>query len=317
MDKNKLILAIDVGGTFIKGGVINSKGEILFKSKVATSVKKVDFDLAQEIFKLADSLSKQSQTLLSDFCGIGIALPGLIDSKKGILCHSGNLGLSYYPIIKKLTKFTNIPIKISNDADLATLAELKFGAGQKYNDFIFMTIGTGIGGGVIINGAPLSNSINFSGEFGHMKITDSSIKCSCGEYGCFEALASTKALTEQVKNGVIANPSSKMAKETAFEEINGETIFNFIGKDTLANEVFSNWISYLGSGIVNLVNAFGINKVLLGGAISAQKTKLTKPLEDYVNSHIYAKNAGVKVQIKTATLSGDAGLLGAASLFLN
>lgn len=314
---NKYYYCIDVGGTYIKCGIGTSDGKILFSSKTATGAEAENFDLCESIIKLCEGLEKRSGLSASKSNGIGIALPGLVDSTNGILKFSGNLGLKNYPILSKLKKTYSCPIKIANDADTATLAELKFGAGKTNKNFIFVSIGTGIGGGVVIGGKPLSEFANFSGEIGHIKITDKNFKCTCGESGCFEALASTKALVRLTKKSIQKNPDCLMAKSVSIHEVSGKTVFDFCKKDPIAQEVFDEYISRLGSGIVNLVNIFAPETVVIGGAISAQKGALIKPLEKYVNKHIFMKTAGVTVKLLPATKTGDSGLLGVMCQFLN
>ena len=309
--------SIDVGGTDIKGGIVSSAGEILTSAKFGTKPNAVAFDLAESIMALCDKLEKLSGYKLSDALGLGVGLPGLIDSKRGVLRHSGNLRLTNYPVKSKLEKFTKVPIKIGNDADIATLAELHFGAGKKYQNFLLISIGTGIGGGAVIGGKPISEFCNYSSEFGHMKVTDEKIVCTCGSYGCFEAVASSRALNIQIKDKLRVKQNSKMLKDYSVNEVDGKILFEYIGKDKVANEIFDEYIKKLGNGIVNLANIFSPDAIVLSGAISAQKNKLIKPLEDYVNKNIYARNAGKSIKFLVAKETGNAGILGGMCLFLS
>ncbi len=316
MDKN-YYFSIDVGGTDIKGGVVSCDGTILACTKIPTNARALKFDLSQSIVNLVNKLEVVSGCKVSNALGIGIGLPGLIDSNRGILRHSGNLGLSNYPIISKLENHFDIPIKIANDADVATIAELYFGAGKEFDNFVMIMVGTGIGGGVVINKKPLSELADYSAEFGHMKVTDKKILCTCGRTGCFEAVASTRALTNLITSELSKNQKSKILNDFHISEVSAKTLFDYIGRDKTTDKVFDEFIINLGDGIVNLVNIFSPDAVIIGGAISAQKQALLKPLEKYVNNNIYASNAGKKVKFVVAKETGNVGIIGAMCLFLN
>ncbi len=317
MMDNEFYFSIDVGGTDIKGGVVTADGKILTSTKIPTDARSFKFDLATSIIALINKLETISGYKLKDSLGLGIALPGLIDNKRGILRHSGNLRLVNYPLLSKLEKVIDVPIKIENDADVATLAELHFGAGKQYSNFVMVTVGTGIGGGAVIGGKALSSFCNYSCEIGHMKVTDEKVLCTCGKTGCFEAMASARALTIMLKDALCENQESKILKDFTLSEVTAKTVFDYLGKDKVADKVFDEYITNLGNGIVNLVNIFAPEAIVLGGAISAQKNVLTKPLEKYVNKNIYAAGAGKEVKIITAKETGNAGILGAMCLFLN
>lgn len=309
--------SIDVGGTDIKAGVVTKDGRILSTVKIPTNARSLKFDLATSILNACEKLEVFSSFRLSDAQGLGIALPGLVDFERGVLRHSGNLRVVNYALVSKLEKNIKIPIKIGNDADVCTLAELHFGAGKKYANFVLVVVGTGIGGGVVINHKALSEFCNYSCEIGHMKMTDQNILCTCGKMGCFEAMASARALTNILKTALAENQNSRILRTVHINEVTAKTVFDFLTKDKVADNVFKQYIKNLGDGIVNLVNIFSPDAVVLGGAISAQKSVLTNPLEKYVNENIYASNAGKKIKILTTKELGSAGMIGAMCLFLN
>ena len=310
----KYYYSVDVGGTFIKAGIVDKEGSVLFSESLKTVPSGTNY-LAESIIILLEKLEKLSNLKISKAAGLGIGLPGLIDCENGVLKFSGNLKLRDYPLKAELEKKINIPIKIANDADIATLAEKCYGAGNGSDNFIMITIGTGIGGGIVCGGKILSDYINYAGEIGHIKITQKKVKCTCGASGCWEALASTKALVEMTAQAMIKNPNSLMWKSYTPDMVNGKTVFEFMDEDKTAKQVFDEYISYLGDGIVSLVNVFAVNLLVVGGAISAQKSKLIAPLEEYVNKHIFAQNAGHQVKIVTAKYTGNAGIIGGKCLF--
>ncbi len=309
----KYYFSVDVGGTFIKAGIIDKDGNVLFSDSLKTEPGSTNY-LAESIVILLEKLEKTSALKIAKSQGVGIGLPGLIDCENGILKFSGNLELKDYPIKAELEKKISVPIKIANDADVATLAEKCYGSGKGHKNFLMITIGTGIGGGIVVNNNLLGLTLPYSGEIGHI-VTGNKTKCSCGETGCYEASASTKALVKMTSDAMIKNPDSKMWTTYTPAMVTGKTVFEYLETDETAKKVFENYIQMLGDGLVSLVNIFAPEVIVVGGAISAQKSKLLLPLETYVNKHIYAKNAGYSVKLVTAKYTGNAGIIGGKCLF--
>ncbi|MBQ8451738.1 MAG: ROK family protein [Clostridia bacterium] len=301
---------VDVGGTYIKAGVVDEKGKILFKDKCPTNLK--TNSLAENIIILLKNIENSSGFELKKALGLGVACPGMIDSTNGIVKFAGNLNLTNYPLEMEMKKFTKVPIKLANDADAATLAELILGSGKGFGSAFMFTFGTGVGGGFALNGHLLP--VNYSGEIGHMKLFSNGIKCTCGEEGCYETMASTAALIRQTKEAVKNNPNS-LLNTYPLESISGKTIFEFLDKDKTAKEVFDRFITYAGTGIVNIVNTLNPDVIIIGGAISAQKDVVLKPLTKYVNEHVFKRHGNEKVEIKIAKFTNDAGIIGARFLF--
>lgn len=310
---SKFYFCVDVGGTNLKAGAVKKDGTIICTKYASTSAKLSEKSLAQSIMDLINGLCVDGKLSFADALGIGIGLPGLIDTANGVLRFSGNLKLKNYPIVGELQKLTTLPIKIANDADVGALAELKKGAGKNFENFIMLVVGTGIGGAIVAGKKLLAS--DYSGEIGHMKVlSDTQIKCSCGEVGCYETLASTSALVRDTKLAMQENPSSKLWEYYTPETVTGKTVFEMQDDET-AKAVLGKFIARLGDGIVTLVNVFKPDAIIIGGAISNQKRKLLDPLETYVNNHIFARHAGFKVKIVPAEMTGDAGIVGARYLF--
>ncbi len=312
---DKFYFCIDIGGTALKGGIVSADNNLLCVQKIKTEPETLPDYICKRIMALIELLQTASGKMLKDAQGLAIGVAGLVNSKCGEVKYSPNLNLKEYPLKRKLEKFIDIPIMVANDADVATLAEKNLGAGKIYNNFIMLTIGTGIGCGIVIDGKLLGISVPYSSEIGHMKTTDSGLKCACGDSNCFEALASTKALVAQTKAAMKANPQSKMWSKYTLASVNGKTVFEFLDSDPTARKVFNNYIEHLGNGIVSLYNIFMPEAVVLGGAISCSKDKLTKPLSKFVDKHIYASNIGIKSNIISAEFTGDAGIVGGRFLF--
>lgn len=306
---------IDVGGTFIKSGIVSAAGDVLFKTKIKTCPQSETNDLSNNIMLLIEELEKKSNLPFSNALGLGIGIAGLVNSKTGVILKSGNLNLYNYPLLEKLKTKISIPIKIANDADVATLAELVYGSGKGNLNLVMLTLGTGIGSGIVINGKLLQSQNGLSSELGHSKISNQKIKCGCGEYGCFEALASTKALAIMTAHAMKKNKESAMWQTYNLENVCGKTVFEYLDTDDTAKQVFDKYIENLGSGVVNVINTLSPDTIIIGGAVSNQKDRLITPLTDYVKKHSFAKEH-MDTKIMIAKFTGDAGIIGARCLFL-
>ena len=314
---NKYYYAIDVGGTSTKGGIVDEKNNLLFRESIATDVSPQNNSLAGCILNLIKKLETVSNMPINGAAGLGIGIPGEIDPRIGKVCVSNNLGLHNYMIVDELKKYLNIPIKIANDANLAALGEFKNGAAKEFKTFVMLTLGTGIGGEFFVEGKPYSHISPFSGEFGHIKIFGgSNKKCACGEYDCYELYGSTRALNNMLKEAMLKNKDSKMWQTYNENTVNGKAAFEYLNIDKTATDVFEKFIEYLGTGVVSIVNLLMPEAIVIGGSISDQQQNLTKPLADYVHSHIYAKNIPeCKIKIVPASLGANAGIIGAKNLF--
>lgn len=313
MSKN--YFCIDVGGTYIKAGIVSDSGDVICSTKSKTEEFNDSSTLGKQIEKIIKNLELVSKIKISNSAGIAIGLPGLVDSKNGILMYSGNLNLTSYNLKAELEKSFSVPIKIANDADVATMAEQYYGAGVGCKNFIMVTVGTGIGGGIVIDGKALSSTRDYTGEIGHTKFANIDEPCTCGETGCSEVYASTKVLTSLTREAMAKHKDSLMWTKYNLETVNGKTVFEFKDIDAAAAEVFEEFIKRLGTILVNLSNILLPEMIVISGAISQQKNELIKPLETYVNSHIFARHINYKIKIKTAHHTKDAGIIGASCLF--
>lgn len=301
----------DVGGTTIKAGVVDGLNNILGRIEIQTMENLKIKSLARIIYEAIINLEKLTGKRYIDSKGIGIGVPGIIDIINGKINCAGNLGLDNYPLkseLQKLLQFENI--KIRNDVYVATLAELKLGAGTVYDNFVMIALGTGIGGNIVLNNKILDKPC----ELGHIKVTDKKIKCGCGEFGCFEAVASTKALVNLTRNAMDKHRESRMWEMYNLENVSGKTVFDFCD-DGVAKTVLKKYIENLGKGIVSLVNIFNPDAVVIGGTISCQKDNLIKPLEIYVKKHIINKCEDYNLNLLPAKMTKDSGMIGARYLF--
>lgn len=312
----KNYIGVDIGGTFIKGIIINRSGDILYEDSIATGMEKDGDILTGLIVELINRMIMSNGGFKASFAGVGIGCPGLINSKRGTVVFSGNLGLKYYELGKKVSESIGMLVKITNDANAAALGEAKFGAGKKYKDSILITLGTGVGGGIVIDGKLFEGGSSAGTEIGHTVIVEDGEPCTCGRKGCFEAYSSATALIRKTRDVMEQNRGSAMWDKYTPETISGKTAFDFYYTDAAAKSVVDWYIKYLACGITNLANVFRPQVVMLGGGVAAQKQKLTNPLQALLDKQIFAGQSYASVKVVTASLGNKAGAYGAAALFI-
>ena len=312
----KYYIGIDLGGTFIKCGIVDDFGNILVSDKVPTESEKGADRVALNIANLCKTLLSRVNMTASDIVGIGMGVPGMIDSEKGEVVYSNNLGWEHFFIVESVETLTGLPVKIANDANVAALGETKFGCGKDYQNTVMLTLGTGVGGGIIINGKLFEGNRSAGAELGHSVIVAGGEQCTCGRKGCLEAYASATALIRETKRAMQANRNSKMWQIGLIDKVTGKTAFDYKDTDESAKKVVEDYIEKLGVGITNLTNEFRPEAVILGGGVCAQGDNLIKPLQEFVNREIFASSKGPQVKILAATLGNTAGLLGAVALWM-
>ena len=314
--KKNYYIGIDLGGTFIKGGIVNGLGEIIACDKTPTESEFGGGKVASNIVKLAESLLERTGISKAEIVGLGIGSPGMIDSKKGEVVFSGNLNWTHFPIAEETSKRIGLPVKLANDANVAALGETKFGCGKAYDNTILVTLGTGVGGGIVIDGKLFEGYRSAGAELGHAVLMVGGEQCTCGRKGCFEAYASATALIRDTKRAMEADKSSKMWEIGGLDEVTGKTPFDYYDVDESAKAVVDKYITMLGAGLTNLANEFRPEAIILGGGVCAQGDALLKPLQAFLDREIFAGEKGPRVQLLIATLGNNAGLLGAAALWM-
>ena len=305
-------LGVDLGGTNIAIGIVDKDGKILNKASVSTPSNGEYTDVVTAMIDLSKELISDNGLELSDFEAVGIGCPGSIDYQKGSVAYSNNLHFNDAPITAEFQKHWNIPVIIENDANAAAYGEYIVN-GNNADVFVAITLGTGVGGGVIIDGKIFRGANGAGAELGHSVLVHNGLPCTCGRKGCWEAYAAATALVKQTKVAIEKHPESLMsqyAKERG--KVNGRTAFDAAKKgDAAANEVVKKYIEYVADGIVNMVNIFQPNKVVIGGGISNEGEYLLSPIREYVKKYDYNK-LFTPVEIDAATLLNDAGIIGAA-----
>lgn len=315
-DIRKYYLGIDLGGTFIKGGIVDDQGVIILRDKLPTQSEKGGSGVVANIVALCKNLMNKANLSSSDLVGVGIGVPGMIDSEKGEVIYSNNLGWNNFSIASMVSECLSLPVKIANDANVAALGETKFGCGSAYSNSVMITLGTGVGSGIVIDGQLFEGNRSAGAEIGHTVIVAGGEQCTCGRRGCLEAYASASALIRDTKRVMEKHPQSKLWEASSLDAVTGKTAFDYYDKDEYAKAVVDHYIEKLGTGIVNVANAMRPEIIILGGGVCSEGERLINPLQQILNQNVFAGDKGPAVKILTAELENDAGLLGAAALLM-
>ncbi len=308
-----MIIGVDLGGMSAKAAVLN-KNTLGGKSRVVTNAADSPEQTAISLAKLCAETAEKVGKSLDDVQAIGIGSPGVVDSANGSVVFWSNYNWHDVPLAELVRKYTGKPVFVTNDANAAALGEAKFGAGKKYMSSILVTLGTGVGGGIIIDGKLFEGFRSAGTEIGHMVIKQDGELCTCGRRGCFERYASATGLINMTRREMLSHPDSAMWKRAVTPEgADGTTAFACAREgDETAKRVVEEYISYLGEGVVNLVNLFRPEAVMFGGGISAEGENLLAPLREYVYPRIYVSETYARLDLIRAELGNDAGIYGAA-----
>ncbi|MBO4380951.1 MAG: ROK family protein [Clostridia bacterium] len=311
-------IGIDIGGMSIKAGVVLEDGTILCKKTVETDANQEDVKIVKDIARLIDGLLKENGIEKSDIAGVGIGSPGSVYDEKGIIRYSCNINFKNTPIAKLLKEFTGIDnVKVSNDANCAALGETLFGAGKGAKNTVMLTLGTGVGTGIVVDGKLLTGNRSAGAEGGHITINLGGPVCGCGKKGHLEAYASATALMNQIEDAVKKHPESLLAVQVAKEGLSGKVVFDCKEQgDKVAENVVKRYLKYVGIGLVNYANIFYPEVLIIGGGISNQGDNIVKPLQRYVSRNVYGAEYNPKIKVACATLKNDAGIVGAACLVM-
>ncbi|MBQ8263840.1 MAG: ROK family glucokinase [Oscillospiraceae bacterium] len=308
-----LRIGIDLGGTKLAAGVIDENYALLSRAekptRAAMGAETVIADMA-ECVRMALAEAGKS---IADCAGAGIGSPGLCDTAKGSVRNAHNLGWYGVPVCDMLSKELGVPVKVDNDANCAALGEVVAGAAKGSKSALMVTLGTGVGGGIIIGGEIYSGWQSLGGEIGHMCIVMDGEQCSCGEKGCWEAYAASSALVRQAEKAAAEHPESLLAADAG--SLDGKKIFAAVhAGDSVAMAVVERYCAYVGVGIVNLVNAIYPESIIIGGGISAVGETILSPIREYIGEHFFASKKELMPRVAQAQLGNDAGIIGAAAL---
>ncbi|MBE6609542.1 MAG: ROK family protein [Ruminococcaceae bacterium] len=311
-------IGIDLGGTNIAAGLVDENYNIIRKTSVETKASRPADEITKDMAKVCKQLCDEQGISISDVKSVGIATPGMADCDHGVVIYANNLPFLNYPIADKLKEFFPVEtVLIANDANAAAYGEAVAGAGKGYKDFVMLTLGTGVGGGIIIDGKLYTGFNYAAGELGHIVIVHDGVQCSCGRKGCWEAYSSATALIRMTKEKM------NECKDTAMwdyvggdlDKVNGRTAFDCMRKgDKAAKEVVDVYMAYLATGTANIINIFQPSVVCFGGGVANEKENLLAPLREMVGKEVYSRSSDTTTQIRSAVLGNDAGIVGAAAL---
>ena len=310
-------IGVDLGGTNIATGVVNEKNEIIGRGVVKTRAPRPAAEIFDSIKEAVDLAVKDAGIPYDDVKSIGIGTPGSVNKETGEIEFSNNLQFNNVPAKEMLEARLKKPVYLENDANCAALGEAVAGCGNGVKDFVAITLGTGVGSGIIIDGKIIRGHNFCGGEMGHMVINVDGIQCNCGRKGCWEKYASATALVSQAVEAMQTNKASLLWQtcEGDLNQVNGKTIFDALdlGDDT-AKAVIDRYLYYVAVGIINIVNALQPEIVCVGGGISGQGEKILRPIRAYVNGEHYSIHSKKQTRILPAALGNDAGIIGSALL---
>ena len=313
----KYYVGIDLGGTNIVAGVVDENYNIISKASTKTNCPRPEKEIADDMAKMALQAVKNANLEISDIEWIGIGTPGIANSATGIIERANNLGFVNTPMVKYIKETIDKPVFIENDANAAAYGEFVAGAAKEARNAICVTLGTGVGAGIIIDGKIYSGSNYAGAEIGHTVIEVDGAECSCGRKGCFEAYSSATGLIRMSKEAMEKNPDSimnKMAQEKG-GKVTARTSFDAMrAGDKSAKEVVDKYIKYLAAGITNTTNIFQPDILCIGGGVCNEGDPLLLPVKALVENEDFAKNSEKRTEIVIAKLGNDAGIIGAAFL---
>ena len=308
-------IGVDLGGTNISVGVVDEDFNIIGRGKTKTNSPRPAEEIFEDIAKCISMAADDAGISLDDVNVIGVGTPGSVNDETGYIDYSNNLRFDKVPAKQMLEELTGKPCFFANDASCAALGELYAGKGCK--NLIAITLGTGVGSGIVIDGKVFRGANSAGDEIGHTVINVNGAECTCGRKGCWESYASATALIAQTKQAMEENPESKMwnCAGNDIESVNGRTAFDAMRMgDEAAKAVVDKYIYYVAVGIINVINVFQPDVLCVGGGICNEGETLLAPIRKYVVEERYSKYAQKQTEICKAQLGNDAGIIGAAML---
>ena len=310
----KRYIGIDLGGTNIAAGVVDSDFRIISRATTPTNRPRPCEEICKDMAKVALEAVEAAGLGINDIESVGIGSPGTVDSDRGVIEYSNNLDFYNEPIAEIIGRLLGRPVYVENDANAAAYGEFVAGAAKGAENAVCITLGTGVGGGIIIGGK-IYSGFNYAGaEIGHTVIEADGVPCTCGRKGCFEVYSSATGLIRMTKEAMDAHPESKM-HEMVGDHVSGRLAFNAMrAGDEAAKEVVDKYIKYLAIGITNTINIFQPEILCIGGGVCNEGDALMDPLKALVRGEVYSKRSAKNTRIVRAQLGNDAGIIGAAFL---
>lgn len=311
----KYYVGIDLGGTNIVAGVVDENYNIVAKASTKTNCPRPEKEIADDMAKMALQAVENAGLAIDQIEWVGIGTPGIANSETGIIEYSNNLGFKNTPMVKYISEVIDKPVFIENDANAAAYGEYVAGAAKGAKNAVCITLGTGVGGGIIVDGKIYSGS-NFAGaEIGHTVIEVDGAQCSCGRKGCFEAYSSATGLIRMTNEAIAEHPESLMAKMSEKAKVTARTSFDAMRDgDECAKFIVDKYIKYLAAGITNTINIFQPDVLCIGGGVCNEGDALLLPMKAIVEKEVYTRDSEKNTKIVIAELGNDAGIIGAAFL---
>lgn len=324
LSDKKWIIGVDLGGTNIGVGVLpidGGSGDVLALRSETTEAQRgakfvVDRIIAM-VQEAREDVISEFGGAMDDFAGVGIGSPGPLDRKSGIVINTPNLGWRNFPLRDLISNATGLPAVLDNDANCATYGEWWLGAARNVDTLVGLTLGTGIGGGIVLNGEIFHGVSDAAGEIGHMTIEANGRKCKCGNYGCLEAYASGPAIAARAVEGVEAGADSLLPDlvNNRLEDITAATVYEAVVLgDPYANDVMRETAKFLGAGVANMINILNPAMIVIAGGVTKAGDHLFIPLRAEARKRAF-RSAMDACQIVSAQLTGTAGVIGAAAVF--
>ena len=309
-----MYIGIDLGGTNIAAGIVREDGKIVVQSSVPTLSQRPTDEIVKDMVFLSKQLIKDAALELNDIEAVRIGCPGTINFETGEVIYSNNIKMEHYMLAKEFQKYLNLPVKIDNDANCAAMGEYIV-SGNNVPIFMFITLGTGVGSGLILNGKVFRGFNGAASEAGHITLVSGGEPCTCGKRGCWETYASVTALIRQTKVAMEKNPESLMHEIAKAEgKISGRTSFDAAKQgDKAAQAVVKQYAQYVADGIVSVENVLQPDIISVGGGISREGEYLLQPVCEYAAANGFNKFMP-KTKIVTAQSFNDAGIIGAAMI---
>ena len=311
-----LYIGIDVGGMSIKAGLVDEEGNILFKHSCPTGVERGYVAVIRDIAQLGLATVEKAGHRMDEIKAIGIGIPGIMDQRTGIIPFCTNLAWHDVPIIEEMKQYTDLPVYVDNDATVAGLAESVKGVSAGTQNSVFITLGTGVGGGVVLNGKVFSGAHGVATEIGHMVTVAGGLPCTCGKRGCWERYASATALIRAGRVLCAEKPSCTLMKHVDgdIRTITAKDVIDLAmaGDEDCVN-IFDDYIYHLVVGLTNLINVYDPEVIVLGGGVSHCGDFLLNAVRSLLPKYVFFKSMPY-ARVELARLTNDAGIIGAAML---
>lgn len=311
----KVLLGIDIGGTTAKIGFIREDGTIIEKWEIPTNTENQGLSIAKDVWESVEEKQSSLHISKDSLQGIGVGAPGFINEETGLVYQAVNIGWENFALADEFKKLTGLPVYVANDANVAVLGENWKGAGNQAENLIAVTLGTGVGGGIIANGSIISGENGTAGEIGHITVDPEGHLCNCGRKGCLETITSATGIVRQALHLIEENPQSELAayyKDVG--EITAKDVFDLAKKgDKLCDQVVHHTADVLGLVIANTATIINPSKILIGGGVSQAGEEFINLIEKQFQTYALPRLSDI-CEVKIAELGNDAGIIGAAYL---